>query len=115
MFVIAKLPLVTSAFYVGIAIALEALLLGLMYWKGGLFYTINFKGWAVLFVLIWLASFALAWRVMMVPFPFPWSRSTNTGPLNPAQRNRDSTNEGSCRSYVVNREAKRLRQLWQRR
>ncbi|MGA7077585.1 MAG: hypothetical protein WBQ43_19760 [Terriglobales bacterium] len=68
MFVIAKLALVTSAFYVGIAIALEALLLGLMYWKGGIFYTINFKGWAILFGLIWLASFALAWRVMMVPF-----------------------------------------------
>jgi hypothetical protein len=36
MFVIVKLALVTSAFYVGIAIALEALLLGLMYWKGGI-------------------------------------------------------------------------------
>ena len=68
MFVIAKLALVTSAFYVGIAIALEALLLGLMYSKGGIFYTINFKGWAILFGLVWLASFALAWRFMMVPF-----------------------------------------------
>jgi hypothetical protein len=67
-FVIAKLAVVTSAFYIGIAIALEALLLGLMYWKGGIFYPIAFKSWAIVFGLVWLASFALAWRVMMVPF-----------------------------------------------
>ena len=75
MFLIVKVALATSAFYVGITIALEALLLGLMYWKGGIFYSINFKAWALVFGLIWLASFALAWRVIVVPslakFPRP--------------------------------------------
>ena len=75
MFLIAKTALVTCAFYIGIAIVLEALLLGVTHWKGGIFYSINFKAWAVVFGLIWLASFALAWRVTIVPmlakFPRP--------------------------------------------
>lgn len=68
MFLIVKLALVSSAFYVGITIALVALLLGIMHWEGGIFYSINFKAWALVFGLIWLASFALAWRVTIVPF-----------------------------------------------
>jgi hypothetical protein len=68
MFLIAKMALVTCAFYVGISILLEALLLGVMFWKDGIMYTINFKAWAVIFGLIWLASFAMAWRVTIVPF-----------------------------------------------
>jgi hypothetical protein len=67
MFLIAKTALVTCAFYIGIAIVLEALLLGVTHWKGGIFYSINFKAWAIVFGLIWLASFALAWRVTIVP------------------------------------------------
>lgn len=35
MFLIAKTALVTCAIYVGIAILLEALLLGVTHWKGG--------------------------------------------------------------------------------
>ena len=46
----------------------EALLLGFIYWKGGVMYSLNFKAWALIFSLIWLASFALAWRVTMTPF-----------------------------------------------
>jgi len=67
MFLIAKTALVTCAFYVGMAIALEALLFGIVHWKGGIFYSLNFKVWALIFGLIWLASFALAWRVTIVP------------------------------------------------
>ena len=68
MFMIAKTALVTCAFYVGISILLEALLLGFTYWKGGIMYSLNFKAWALIFGLIWLASFALAWRVTIIPF-----------------------------------------------
>ncbi len=67
MFLIVKTVLVTCAFYLGIAILLEALLFGVVHWKGGVFYSINFKAWALIFGLIWLASFALAWRVTIVP------------------------------------------------
>jgi hypothetical protein len=68
MFLIAKTALVTCAFYVVIAIFLEALLLGITHWKGGILYSINFKAWALVFGIIWLASFALAWRVTVAPF-----------------------------------------------
>jgi hypothetical protein len=68
MFLIAKTALVTCAFYVGMSILLEALLLGFMFWRGGIMYSLNFKAWALTFGAIWLASFALAWRVTIVPF-----------------------------------------------
>jgi hypothetical protein len=68
MFLIAKTALVTCAIYVGIAILLEALLLGVTHWKGGVVFSINFKARALIFGLIWLASFALAWRFTIVPF-----------------------------------------------
>jgi len=68
MFIIAKLALVTCAFYVGISVLLEAALFGLAFWKGGALYWINFKAWALIFGLLWLISFAGAWRIMMVPF-----------------------------------------------
>jgi hypothetical protein len=68
MSIITKLALVTCAFYVGISVLLEVVLLALTLWKGGVFYSINFKAWALIFGLLWLVSFALAWRIMMVPF-----------------------------------------------
>ena len=68
MFLIAKMALVTCAFYVGISLLLEAVLLGVTFWKGGVMYSVNFKAWALIFGVIWLASFALAWRVTIVPF-----------------------------------------------
>jgi hypothetical protein len=67
MFLIAKTALLTCAFYLGIAIVLEALLVGVTHWKGGVIYSINFKAWALVFGVIWLASFALAWRVAIIP------------------------------------------------
>ena len=68
MFLILKMALVTSAFYIGVGILLEAALFGATFWKGGIMYTLNFKVWALIFGAIWLVSFALAWRVIMVPF-----------------------------------------------
>lgn len=75
MFLILKMALVTSAFYVVAAVLLEGLIMGVVYWEGGISYTINFKSWAIVFGAIWLASFALTWKVVMVPhlakFPLP--------------------------------------------
>jgi hypothetical protein len=75
MFLIAKTALVTCAFYMGLSVVLEVLLLGFMFRKGGIMYSLNFKAWALIFGVIWLASFALAWRVTIVPllakFPRP--------------------------------------------
>jgi len=68
MFLIAKTALVTCAFYVGMSILLEVLLVGLTFWKGGIMYSLNFKVWVLMFGVIWLASFALAWRLTVVPF-----------------------------------------------
>lgn len=75
MFLILKMARVTCAFYLAGSILLEALLLGVVHWKGGIFYWFNFKSWALIFATIWLGSFALTWRVVMVPhlakFPLP--------------------------------------------
>ena len=47
--------------------------------------------------------------------PFPWSRSTNAGLLNPAQRNRDSTNAGSCRSPRSQSRSQTVAAAWRKR
>jgi hypothetical protein len=67
-FLIARMALVTCAVYVGIAVLLEVLLFGISFWKGGIMYSLNFKVWALIFGVIWFASFALAWRITIVPF-----------------------------------------------
>ena len=66
MFLIAKMALVTCAFYIAIAIVLEVALLLVVYKKGGIFYHLNPWGWGLVFAVVWLISFALAWRVFMV-------------------------------------------------
>ena len=68
MLIIVKTALVTCVFYVGITVLLGALLLGVTLWKGGVAYSVNFTTFAFIFGVIWLASFALAWRVTVVPF-----------------------------------------------
>jgi hypothetical protein len=54
-----------------------------VHWKGGLFYSINFKAWAFIFGLIWLVSFALAWRITMVPPKDDASANDNAYDLTP--------------------------------
>jgi hypothetical protein len=63
-----KLALVTCAFYLGIAILLEAAFFGIAMWKGGIMYTLTRPVWFVTFGLFWLLSFTLAWRIVMGPF-----------------------------------------------
>ena len=75
MFLIVKMALVTCAFYVGIAFLINAIFFGFTVWKGGLLYTLDSRLWALVFGIVWLISFILAWRVVMTPllakFPRP--------------------------------------------
>jgi len=67
MFLIAKLALVTCGFYMLTAIVLEVGLLVLGYVKGGILYGTSYRVWAVGCAALWLLSFSLAWRIVMVP------------------------------------------------
>jgi len=67
MFLIAKMALVTCAFYIGISLPLEVALL-LAAKTGGILYTLNPVAWALVSGVAWFISFVLAWRVFMVPF-----------------------------------------------
>jgi len=67
MFLLAKLALVTCGFYMLAAIILEVGLLVLVQMKGGIMYGISYRLWAVGFATIWLVSFSLAWRIVMIP------------------------------------------------
>jgi hypothetical protein len=68
MFLIAKLALVTCAFYMLTAIVIEVGILVLIHVRsGGIFYGISYRVWVIGFAAIWLVSFSLAWRIIMVP------------------------------------------------
>jgi hypothetical protein len=67
MFTILKFALLTCAFYLGLAVLVEASLFVLLM-RGGVLYAVNFKAWGVMFGVFWLIAFAAAWRVMMVPY-----------------------------------------------
>lgn len=68
MFLIAKMALITCAFCIGVSLLLEVALLVVVRIRGGILYTLNPMPWALLFGVVWLISFALAWRVFMTPF-----------------------------------------------
>jgi hypothetical protein len=68
MFLIAKMALVTCAFYIGVSVLLEVGLLVAAKTRGGILYTLNPMAWGLVFGVAWLISFVLAWRVFMTPF-----------------------------------------------
>ena len=65
--IIAKLALFTSGVYMLIAILLDAGLLVLTHRKGGIFYAINYRAWAIGFGIFWLISFSVAWKIVITP------------------------------------------------
>jgi hypothetical protein len=67
MFFLAKLAVVSSIFYISIAAILDFAVFGMARWKGGFMFSINRGGWCALFGVIWLASFAISWRIIMTP------------------------------------------------
>ena len=42
--------------------------LALVHFKGGVFYGLNWRTFGLLFGLIWLASFTIAWRIVISRF-----------------------------------------------
>ena len=62
---ILKLAIVTCAVYLGITVLLLLGGLVVVYWKGIVGYTYNFRAWAVLFGIIWFVSFVISWRVVI--------------------------------------------------
>lgn len=67
MFIL-KLAIVTCAIYMGIALLLFFAELALVHLKGGFFYYLNWRTFGLLFGLIWLASFTVAWRIVISRF-----------------------------------------------
>jgi len=75
MFLLVKLGLVTCAFYLGIVVLLEGAIFGIgIMSKGGFGYFLTRPAWFVLFGMIWLLSFSLAWRIVMTPLTSRFSR-----------------------------------------
>jgi len=68
MFIL-KLAIVTCAIYLGITLLLFLGVLVVLYWKGMVGYSYNFRPWAILFGLMWFVSFIIAWRVVIQQTP----------------------------------------------
>jgi hypothetical protein len=64
MFIL-KLAILTCAVYIGITVLLLLGGLVVVYWKGMIGYTYNFRAWAILFGLMWFISFTIAWRIVI--------------------------------------------------
>jgi hypothetical protein len=63
-----KLALVTCAFYIGLAILLDATWMIAARVSGyGIAISISRSWWAGLFVIFWLISFGLAWHILIAP------------------------------------------------
>jgi len=68
MFLIVKLALVTCGCYLGLAALLEAAYQAMNRWGGGGFgYALYRPMFMVVFGMIWLVSFTLAWRMVVTP------------------------------------------------
>ena len=67
MFIL-KLALVTCAIYMGITLLLCFCELALVHLKGSVFYALNWRAFGLLFGSIWLASFTVAWRIVISRF-----------------------------------------------
>jgi hypothetical protein len=62
-----KLALVTCAFYIGISFLLDGAIFGLASYTGIAGVHLTRGGRYIFFGLVWLASFSLAWRIVMTP------------------------------------------------
>jgi hypothetical protein len=64
MFIL-KLAIVTCAIYMGITLLLLVGGLVIGPWKFVVGYNYNLRTWAILFGLMWLVSFIIAWRIVI--------------------------------------------------
>jgi hypothetical protein len=65
--IILKFAAVTCAFYITAAFLMEALVFVLARLLGGFMLGGTRTGWAIVFGIIWLTSFLLAWQAVMRP------------------------------------------------
>jgi hypothetical protein len=63
-----KLGILTCLFYIAIVFLMDVAVTILARWMGGFGIAIKPWGWVVLFGLIWLISFSLAWRFFHAGF-----------------------------------------------
>jgi hypothetical protein len=68
LMVILKLAVLTCAFYLGIAVLMQAALFGLALWKGMAGVLLVRWKWGAVFAVVWLASFSLAWHFIYAGF-----------------------------------------------
>jgi hypothetical protein len=74
MFFVARLALYTCAFYLAVALVLQAVVLAFTYWKGfGIFFAgrMGIATFAGFWGIIWFVSFMLAFRIV---FHEVWAR-----------------------------------------
>jgi hypothetical protein len=60
-----KLAAVTCAISIGITVLLFLVVIALVHWQGIVGLSHNFRAWAILFSVVWFASFTLAWRIVV--------------------------------------------------
>ncbi len=70
---IIKLALLTCGFYLAIALLMQATMLFVALWKGEAMLYATRWGWIILFGLVWLLSFKLAWHFVIPPGGRPHS------------------------------------------
>jgi hypothetical protein len=72
-----RLALMTAVFYLGMAVLLEATIIIISRIREGGFGLYGTRwGWTLLFGLLWLASFSLAWRVLSIGASGPPTRGS---------------------------------------
>ena len=67
MFIL-RLGIVTCAFYLGITLLLVLAMAAVAHLKGDVWYLFNWRSIGFLFGLVWLFSFAAAWRIVFNQF-----------------------------------------------
>jgi hypothetical protein len=63
-----KLACLTSAFYIGISLLLDLILLLLVRTQGAVGVRMSGLRLGILFAVVWFLSFALAWRIFLLTF-----------------------------------------------
>jgi len=59
-----KLATITCIFFLAMVFLLEIAFFGLGRLRNGFMYFASPLGWGIVFSLLWLASFSLAWRIL---------------------------------------------------
>jgi hypothetical protein len=64
---VTRFALVLCAFVVGFAFLFDAVAYATAFFRGSSAYPVAKPSWLIMFAIVWLLSFFLAWRVAIVP------------------------------------------------